>query len=316
MTAGLASTKMATMSDSPGSLIERNAVIPTWFGIGGRADALARPATTEQLRALVREFHGQPIRILGDGANLLVDDDGVDGLVLSLERMDRVDWPADGAPGDVLVPMQAGASLFRIIPESVRRGLAGLETIAGIPATIGGAIAMNAGGAFGQIADVVSSVEALTLQGEAVSLRRDQIDFDYRRSGLGELVITGATLRLRRTPDSERDALRARLKEVMEYKKASQPMAERSAGCFFKNPTVDGRRVSAGMLIDQCGCKGLAVGGASVSTRHANFIVTGADCRARDILSLTAEVARRVRQQAGVELEREVVVWRRSSPKH
>lgn len=316
MTPAGAAPVMAQMTDSQASLIERSAPIPTWFGVGGSADALSRPTTIDQLQALLRQFKGQPIRILGDGANLLVDDDGVDGLVLSLSSMDRVDWPTHESTGDALVPMQAGASLFRIIPESVRRGLSGLESLAGIPATIGGAIVMNAGGAFGQIADVVNHVEALTSAGEPVSLRRDQIAFDYRRSGLNELIITGATLRLRRVPEAEREALRSRLKEVMEYKKASQPMAERSAGCFFKNPTVDGKRVSAGMLIDQCGCKGLTVGGASVSTRHANFIVTAPACSARDIIALTDEVARRVRDQAGVTLEREVVVWRRSSPKN
>lgn len=313
MTPRGASAVLTTMTDSLDNLIERNASIPTWFGVGGGADALARPASVEQLQALLKRYRGQRIRILGDGANLLVDDDGVEGLVISLSQMDRIEWPADGPPGVVLAAAQAGALLFRMIPEAVRRGMSGMESLAGIPASIGGAIVMNAGGAFGQIADCVDRIDALSHDGASVTLRRDQIAFDYRRSGLDDLIITGATLRLTRLPDAEREALRARFKEVMEYKKASQPMADRSAGCFFKNPTINGKRVSAGMLIDQCGCKGLSVGGASVSSRHANFIVTAPGCTARDIIALTDEVARRVRLQKNVDLVREVVVWQRDS---
>ncbi len=305
------------MIDEVERLIERHAPIHTWFGVGGSADALARPATVDQLRGLLAHFRGQPIRALGDGANLLVDDGGVDGLVISLDHMHEVQWPAEGGEeeSEALARAQAGAGLFAMIPESVRRGLAGLEALAGIPASLGGAVVMNAGGAFGQIADIVHSVEALTEAGEAVSLPRAKIGFDYRQSGLSGLILTGATLRLRRVAESERGTLRARLREVMEYKKGSQPMGERSAGCFFKNPMVAGVRVSAGMLIDRCGCKGLTVGGASVSTRHANFIVTTPPphCCARDILAITDEVARRVEAREGVALEREVVVWRRGT---
>lgn len=302
----------AGMEHSLDHLIERNAPIPTWFGVGGGAEALARPETVAQLCELLQRWRGRPIRVLGDGANLLVDDAGVDGLVLSLAKFDRVQWPEDDAPGPVALRVGAGASLFKLLPEAVRRGMAGLETLAGIPATVGGAVMMNAGGAFGQIADVVAEVQGVTYRGDSVTLARDEINFAYRHSGLRDLIIIGATLALRRVPEPERAALRARFKEVMDYKKNSQPMAERSAGCFFRNPSVNGKRLSAGMLIDQAGCKGLAVGGASVSTRHANFIVTAPGCTARDILALTDDVARRVREHAGVTLEREVVVWSRA----
>ncbi len=293
--------------------IELDAPIPTWFGIGGRADALARPTMIEQVRDLVVAHAGKPIRVLGEGANLIVDDEGVDGLVLDLRGLNSVAWEDRASAETVLVRAQGGADLPRLITEAVRRGYAGIETLAGIPATIGGAIVMNAGGAFGQISDVVEAVHALTREGKSLAIPRAKIDFSYRHSGLNDLIITGADLRLRRVAEAERPALRERLKEVMAYKKDSQPMAERSAGCFFKNPTdpATGQRVSAGMLIDRAGCKGMRIGGATVSDRHANFIVTSPGCTARNVLNLADRVTQLVHEHAGLALEREVVVWRR-----
>ena len=234
--------------------IDEDAPIATWFKVGGRADRLARPADIDQLRQCLEL--DPALRVLGDGANLLVDDDGVGELVVSLERMNRVDWDA----GEDLVEVGAGVNLPKFITEAVRRGRAGVEGLGGIPATMGGALVMNAGGAFGQIADVVERVTALDRQGRTVVLARSQIDFGYRHSGLNHLLIVGATLRL---PKGDAEALRAKLKEVMAYKRDSQPMADNSAGCCFKNPTLDrdvpgagakGQRVSAGKLIDMAGC--------------------------------------------------------------
>lgn len=298
-------------------LVERDAEIPTWFRIGGRADALARPGSVDELRALLAAFEGQPVRILGDGANLLVDDDGVDGLVLDLKRMAGVEFVEDDSgpvASPTLIRCQAGASLPKLITECVRRGLAGIETLAGIPASLGGAVVMNAGGAFGQIADVVQTVHGLTRQGEPVSLPRDQINFAYRHSGLNHLIVTGIDLLLRRLATEEQAGLRERLKEVMAYKKQSQPMAENSAGCYWKNPpdpADPSERISAGKLIDQCGLKGLTRRGAVVSDIHANFVVTKPGCRARDIIELMAEVRELIRAKTGIELTPEVVTWRR-----
>jgi len=295
-------------------IIQHDQPLSTWMGVGGRADALARPRDLDQLRDLVLAFAGQPIRVLGDGANLLVDDAGVDGLVLSLEHFSDVQPVADRRPerpGPVTLRVGAGANLPRLVVDTVRDGMAGLEGLAGIPATIGGAVIMNAGGAFGQIADVVTRVEGLTRTGDHIIIPRDQIDFDYRHSGLPHLIITAADLRLNRLPEAERPALRERLKEVMAYKKGSQPMAEKSAGCVFQNPTVRGVRTSAGKLIDEAGCKGMAVGGASVSHAHANFITTAPGCTARDVIDLMLKVRERVRAHHGVELHPEVVIWKR-----
>lgn len=304
---------MTTLADQ--LQIEPNALIPTWFGVGGRADRLARPASPEQLRRCLEI--DPSLRVLGEGANLLVDDDGVGELVVAMTDpgMRAVTF----VPDSPRVIAMAGADLPRLCTEAVRRGRAGLEGLAGIPATVGGAAVMNAGGAFGQFADVVKSVRAFSRDGREVVIPRERIDYRYRHSGLNDLVVVSVELEL---PEGDPEALRARLKDVMAYKKRSQPMSDRSAGCFFKNPTLAhdlagigaaGQRVSAGMLIDRAGCKRMGIGGASVSERHANFVVTGEGAAARDVIELMAEVRRRVREAFGVELEPEVVVWRRSA---
>ncbi len=295
-------------------MIEKDAPIPTWFGIGGRADRLARPTSAEQLRECVRRAEGK-LRVLGDGANLLVDDDGTDGLIVSLSGKTFTGVHQEKASGRVVAG--AGTNLPKLITDTVRQGLAGLEGLGGIPATIGGAVIMNAGGAFGQISESVAIVHAIDRDANGVVLGRDEIDFSYRHSGLRDLIITSVEFDLR---EEDPAALRARLKEVMEYKKGSQPMADQSAGCVWKNPTLTadtadigaaGDRVSAGMLIDRTGCKGLSVGGASVSPRHANFVVTQIGAKARDVIELMEQTKLRVMEKFGVMLEPEVVVWRR-----
>jgi len=287
----------------------RDAPIPTWFGVGGRADHFAEPASMDELRALIDRFEGC-VRVLGDGANLLVDDAGVGGVVVSLAKMTGVTGPIEPVEGEGVVVLRvgAGASLPRLIIETVRAGLGGLEGLGGIPATLGGAVRMNAGGAFGEIASVVRAVRGVTLVGEPFERRRGEIPFGYRRSGLAQVVITEVDLAL--TP-ADPARLRDRLKEVMAAKKASQPLAERSAGCVFKNPTVSGERVSAGRLIDAAGCKGLRIGSASVSAVHANFITADRGGSARDVLALIERVGERVAEVHGVTLERELVVWGR-----
>lgn len=305
------------------TVILHDAPIPTWFKVGGRADALAKPRDAAEVRDLMLAFAHGPIRVLGDGANLLVDDDGVDGLVLDLRDLDSVEFddhalPAGSVPGSreamTLIRCGAGANLPKLITECVRRGLAGIEGLAGIPASMGGAVVMNAGGAFGQIGDAVHAVHAITRGGEALHIPRHELHFDYRHSGLNHLVIIGVDLALRPVPDAERAALRERLKEVMAYKKRTQPMADNSAGCYWKNPhdpANPGKRLSAGKLIDECGLKGLSVGGAAVSDQHANFVVTREGCTARDIITLMAQVRQRVLDRTGIALVPEVVTWRR-----
>ena len=298
-------------------IIEHNAPIETWFGVGGTAQTLARPKSVEQLVDVLHAHAGQRVRVVGDGANLLVHDDGVDGLVVSLEQLNNVDCPgydvtaSPSRPREVIATVGAGVNLPKMIVESVRLGMEGIEVLAGIPASVGGAIAMNAGGAFGEIADVIESVECVTQTGSRMTIPHDELDFGYRRSGLSHLIITSADLNLTHLPEERQAKTRQRLKDVMAYKKTSQPMADRSAGCVFKNPTIAGVRTSAGLLIDRAGCKGLASGGARVSDRHANFVVVDEGAKAQDVIDVMNTVRERVRDAHGVILEPEVALWAR-----
>ncbi|MFG0258601.1 MAG: UDP-N-acetylmuramate dehydrogenase [Phycisphaerales bacterium JB043] len=284
--------------------IVRDAPIKTWFGVGGVADTLVIPGDTDQLREILEDHRGAPLRVLGDGANLLVDDDGIDGVVIDTRRLDGVERlePARWRVG-------AGLRLAKLTVECARQGLRGVEGLAGVPASIGGALRMNAGGRYGQIADVVESVDVMDLESGTIrTLGRDEIAFGYRTSGLERHVVLGGVLRFE---CDEPESVRADLKRVMREKKRSQPLGERSAGCAFKNPLVDGERVSAGRLLDECGCKGLRAGGASISHDHANFVVTSPGARARDVIELLDRVGVIVHERRGVDLEREIVCWKR-----
>lgn len=291
--------------------ILHDAKIDTWFHIGGRAQRLARPNSQSELLACL-EIDDQ-LRVLGEGANLLVDDGGVSQLVVSLQQGEFTRAQIDETTG--LVHAGAGMALPSLISRCVRSGLGGLEKLAGIPATLGGATIMNAGGAFADLAQFVVQVRAIDRAGREHAFDRTQIDFGYRRSRLNHLIITGVVLQLQ--PDDPSAIKRSR-EACMRYKVESQPLGEKSAGCVFKNPTLikpiedigqAGDRVSAGMLIDRAGCKGLAVGGASVSHVHANFITTTPQARAGHVIELIEQVSRRVYDRYGVTLETELVIW-------
>lgn len=290
-----------------------NAPIDTWYRVGGRADRFFVAENAQQLAWAVAT--GEPVRIVGEGANLLVDDDGIDGFVVSLRSPAFEQITID--PATHLVRAGAGADLRRLITVTSNEGLAGLEVLGGIPASVGGAVRMNAGGKFGQIGACVAYVDVIDGQGRRQRLAGSQIDFSYRSSGLDGLIITEAAFAL--TPEEPRK-VRDRFRECMAYKKRTQPLADRSAGCAFKNPMLlraiedvgqAGCRVSAGRLIDLAGCKGLRVGGAEVSPVHGNFLTAGPEGTARDLITLMDEVARRVFDRFGVHIEREVVVWSR-----
>ncbi len=302
-------------TQTPSVQIETDAPIPTWFGVGGTADRLARPTSAEELRQCIEL--DPDLRVLGDGANLLVDDAGVGELVVDLSQGSFREVAIHDETGFVVAG--SGVRLPQLINECVRRGLGGLETLAGIPASVGGAVVMNAGGAFGEIRESVLRVHAMDRAGREHAIDRSHIDFGYRRSRLNHLILTSVEFTLR---PGDAETLRKRLRECMEYKKSTQPLKDDSAGCVFKNPTLErdiegvggaGQRVSAGMVIDRAGLKGCRVGGAEVSAQHGNFIVTGEGSTARDVIELIALVQERVLATFGVMLEREVVVWERSA---
>lgn len=282
----------------------------TWYRSGGNAQVLISPRTIDALQMLCKRCHenGIALRILGSGANVLVADDGVDGVVVRLDApaFQFIAWQQ--GTRDEPTRIGAGVDLMALVQESARRALTGLSQLAGIPATVGGAIRMNAGGAYGDTAQSIHSIELLTMSGEIRHIPAAQLHFGYRQCELPDGIITAANWIL--TP-GDGAAIRQHVKEVFAYKSRTQPMADHSAGCMFKNPIdpATGKRTSAGQLIDRAGLKGHEIGDAFVSQRHGNFIGLKARGLANDVLALAVDVQQRVFDHSGILLEREVVVW-------
>ena len=285
----------------------------TWYQVGGNAPFVAHPDNTQQLAALASACHeaGVATYVLGAGANLLVLDEGVDGIVVQLDSEGFKSLRVDGTQ----VTAGPGVELPKLVLETARLGLGGLDCLAGIPATVGGAVRMNAGGTYGDIGTSVEKVEVMNAAGQVYYRQRDDLVFSYRRSNIVARYILDVTFNLTEEDPAE---LRKRVKEVFFYKRASQPMAERSAGCAFKNPPPEavpegsGEKLpwaGAGKLIDLAGLKGFRIGGAEVSQLHANFIVTHAGCKAADVLAVMMHVQQTVQSRFGIALEREVAVW-------
>jgi UDP-N-acetylmuramate dehydrogenase len=301
---------MSDLLEGLGVAFERDVPLGplTWYGIGGRASVLARPRNAREVAAIVRRCReaSAPLYVLGKGANLLVADEGVSGVVITLDEGDLRQFTIDTASATVTAA--GGADLEKLIPATVREGLAGLEALAGIPASIGGALRMNAGGAFGSIGPLVRQVTVISPEGIERTLSRSDLQFGYRKSNLGDNIVVEAAFELTRVEDQP--ALRQKLKDVMAYKKGTQPMAERSAGCAFKNPPPElSNKRGAGKLIDDAGLKGLKIGGAEVSQRHGNFVVVQDGATAADVLAVMSKVQQVVKEKFGIDLEREVVVW-------
>lgn len=272
----------------------------TWFKLGGPAKILAEVRNHEQLAEVFEYAQNEGLRvyILGGGANLLVSDDGVDGIVVRMTggEFQKVEWSATG------VVAGGGVDMARLALNAARKGLAGLECMAGIPGTVGGCIRMNAGGRFGDVGSSVARAWTVDSFGCRREWKREELGFRYRRSALKHEVLTAAEFHL---IPSDPDEVRRRYKEIWEYKKHSQPLGGNSAGCVFKNPPGQ----SAGALIDKSGLKGAAIGGAMVSREHANFIVANKEASASHVMRLIHHVRQRVAERFGVELELEVQLW-------
>jgi UDP-N-acetylmuramate dehydrogenase len=272
----------------------------TWFQLGGPAEYFAEPRDPEELIALLQRCREAdiPVRMLGSGSNLLVRDQGVQGMVI---RLSEPAFCAIQVAGHSIVA-GGGARLGQVITTAVREGLAGLETLVGIPGSLGGALHGNAGSHGGDVGQWVAEATVITAAGETLTRQRDEMVFGYRESSLDELVILSAQLDLEEDHPEE---LTKRLQKQWIIRKASQPMGHQCAGCVFKNP----RGVSAGELIERAGLKGTRIGGAVVSDRHANFIVAEPDCSSNDVLRLIDVVRDQVRDRLGVELELELEIW-------
>ncbi len=273
----------------------------TWYKIGGPARWFIRPRLVDELReAAVRCLeNGIPVYVLGLGANLLVSDEGIpDGAVF---RLDADYWRRVKFEG-AAVEVGAGADMQKLLIRTVRQGLAGVECLAGIPGTVGGGVRMNAGGKFGDIGAVVSKVTVMDSEGTVFERHKDDLVFDYRTTNIAAPFILGATLEL---DEDDPERIMAKTKEIWMYKRNSQPLNTKNCGCIFKNP----RGLSAGALIDQVGLKGMRVGGAEVSHKHANFIIAHPGCTAADVLKLVKIIREKVYEKNEIVLESEVKVW-------
>ena len=274
----------------------------TWYGLGGPADYFIRPKTIEQLQQVVQRCNENavPIYLLGLGSNLLIGDEGLRAAVIKLEtdHFTRIEFDQDGAG----LTAWAGAELSRLVLVCVEKGLSGLEPLTGIPGSVGGAVKMNAGGNFGDFGAVVESVTLMNTQADIYQRSKPELVFDYRQTNIAAKFILNATLKL--SPGDPEQIMRT-VKEIWIYKKNSQPLNTKNAGCIFKNP----RGVSAGALIDRAGLKGLQIGGAVVSDKHANFIIARKGCKSRDVMRLIDVVRQKVKEQFNTELELEIEIW-------
>lgn len=305
---------------SPLTIEENVPLAPfTSFRIGGPARFLVSAGSVPELQEALRfaHRHGLPFRVLGGGSNLLISDDGFDGVAIRL-MLDVV--TVSGG----MVQVEAGFDLTTLVHHTVEWGLSGLESLAGIPGTVGGAIRGNAGAYGSAIGDAVATVTVLdTANLDPMTLRRDECAFAYRDSRFKadpSMVVVRTLLAL--TPEDP-EAIRAKVEATLRKREAKQLSCDRSAGSFFMNPVVTDAelvqrfereqgvrcrecRIPAGWLIDQAGLRNLRVGGAVVSHKHANYLVNTGTATAADVVELARQVKKEVLDKLGVLLKEEV----------
>ncbi len=279
----------------------------TSLGVGGEIDWVLSPESEEQAARLAHELDRAGIawRPIGSGSNVLPDDGAHHYIVISVKGL-----KGEARFHGERVSVSAGYSLPRLCIDAARRGLSGIEGLNGIPGTLGGALWMNAGAFEQEIGTVVETVR-LARDGRVVDIPGSEVNWNYRHTSFreGELLL-GATLRLH---PGDRHEIRKRMEEAKSKRLATQPHGARSAGCFFKNPP--GSEIGTGRIIDELGMKGARRGGAVVSSKHANFIVTeGENARAADALELAEQIRERVKREHGIDLEYEVELWSSQPP--
>ncbi len=270
----------------------------TTFKIGGEADVFIIPASPAALIYAVKKCSELeiPYFILGNGSNLLVSDGGIEGAVISLAGINGI-----SAKGEKIT-CGAGAMLSSVCLKALSLSLTGLEFAYGIPGTAGGALYMNAGAYGGQMADVIESAECLTASGDIKTLKKEDMRLGYRSSIFkkGGLIIISLTLALKKGDKAE---IKAEMDELLNRRKQKQPLEYPSAGSTFKRP----EGYFAGALIEKNGLKGLTVGGAQVSEKHAGFVINRGGATAADVKALIGKIQKKVFENDGVMLEPEVI---------
>jgi UDP-N-acetylmuramate dehydrogenase len=269
----------------------------TWMKVGGPADFYIEPADKNDVISIVTYFreHNYPWTMLGRGSNILVSDEGIRGAVLNIENS-----LSDIRRENNVVFAEAGVRLTKFVDFCIHNELAGVEMLAGIPGTIGGAVAMNAGAHGGEIADHLVGVEIIR-NGMVQRIQKDEESFAYRRSRFSDDVVLGASFQLQH---GDKKKLSATRREFILKRNETQPLEYPNLGSMFKNPP----NTFAAKLIEQAGLKGKRVGDAQVSEKHANFIINLGNAKAADILKLIDLVQRTVYQNSGLKLELEVKI--------
>ena len=270
----------------------------TSFGIGGPAKAFLYPDNEEDLANTLKfsATHNIPVYFIGSGTNLLVSDQGFDGFVISLQKTFKA-IRIDGKH----VFVQTGTMMGHFVKECIKNNLTGVESLIGVPGTLGGAIKMNAGAYGREISNSLTLLNVVTLQGEKKQYRKGEIEFGYRYSSIpNNEIITSVEFEFKIGVSKEINRLKAK---ASQSRKQSQPLRFRSAGSVFKNPSKD---QSAGYLIEQAGLKGTRRGDAEISTKHANFFINKGNATAEDIVELVHLARDRVKEKFSVDLQLEI----------
>ena len=272
----------------------------TSFRTGGSAEIFVEPLGVLELKRVLQfcKDEQKKVFIFGKGTNLLVGDNGVDGVVIHLGGINFKNVERDGR----YVVSGAGVNLPKLIRTVALSGFGGLEALAGIPGTVGGAVMMNAGGKYGDISDTIRSLTTMAFDGTIIKYTREDVGFEYRGCNLSEQIVIEVEFELN---ESKIEVVLEKMDEIYNEKQESQPLGTFNAGSIFKNTS----QYKAAELIDKANLKGLKVGGAVVSEKHANFIVNTGSATSTDILELIKIIKEAIKKKYDVLLEEEIHIW-------
>ena len=272
----------------------------TSFKVGGPADILVTPEDTLEVQAIIKICNKNKVKyyLIGNGSNLIVRDGGIRGVVIKLTKLEKIE-----VEGNKIVA-QSGASLQSVAQLALDNALKGMEFASGIPGSIGGAAAMNAGAYDGEMSMILESMLAINSDGELINLTNGEMELSYRSSAIlkHEYAVVKVTLSLH---EGDKEVIKARMDTLAKKRSDIQPLEYPSAGSTFKRP----EGYFSGKLIQDCDLKGVSIGGAQVSEKHSGFIINKKDASAKDILDLIALVQDKVKSKFGVELTTEVRIW-------
>ena len=272
----------------------------TSFRTGGSAEIFVEPLGVLELKRVLQfcKDEQKKVFIFGKGTNLLVGDNGVDGVVIHLGGINFKNVERDGR----YVVAGAGVDLPKLIRTVALSGYGGLEALAGIPGTVGGAVMMNAGGKYGDISDTIRSLTTMAFDGTIIKYMREDVGFEYRGCNLSEQIVIEVEFELN---ESKIEVVLEKMDEIYNEKQESQPLGTFNAGSIFKNTA----QYKSAELIDKANLKGLKVGGAVVSEKHANFIVNTGSATSTDILELIKIIKEAIKKKYDVSLEEEIHIW-------